>query len=165
MLVKCRICGEKINKDTAYKITVNGTNFYYHSKEEYEAEEARKKKVKEDKDKVYNLICDMFGYEIQNTQFFAEWKLWNKLKPNDIIYRYLKENEAYLQGICNRCYDTEFQKIRYFSAVLKNSLHDYVPKVEAKQPIITSDMNQTMYEIHNVNNNRRKSLEEMEDLL
>lgn len=165
MLVKCRICGEKINKDTAYKITVNGTNFYYHSKEEYETEEARKKKVKEDKDKVYNLICDMFGYEIQNTQFFAEWKLWNKLKPNDIIYRYLKENETYLKGICNRCYDTEFQKIRYFSAVLKNSLHDYVPKVEVKQPIITPDMSQTMYEIHNVNNNRRKSLEEMEDLL
>ena len=136
MLVTCKICRKKIEKDTAYKITTvspttgKKTNTYYCSEEEYQAEEDRKKKYKEDKDRVYYLICDMFGYEIQNTQFFDEWKCWNKLKSNAEIYKYLRENEERLQQICDKSFDNEYQRIRYFSAVLKNSLADFKPKVE-----------------------------------
>ena len=119
---KCRICGTPHNTNDAYKVVVNNKSQYYCSQEEYEKDLARKKKAAEDKDKVYNLICDMFGYEIQNTQFFAEWVLWNKLKTNDVIYKYLRENEDYLQQICDREFGSEYQKIRYFSAVLKNSM-------------------------------------------
>jgi hypothetical protein len=99
-----------------------------------EAEEMLK--CKQDKDKVYYLICDMFGYEIQNTKFFGEWALWNKLKSNDIIYKYLRENEEYLQQVCDKSFDTEYQRIRYFSAVLKNSLRDYQPKTEIKTEVV-----------------------------
>jgi YHS domain-containing protein len=50
---KCKICGTQLNTTEAYKITdKNGKNRYYCSATEYEAEEARKKKVAEDKDKV-----------------------------------------------------------------------------------------------------------------
>lgn len=138
---KCKICGTELDTKTAYKITdKNGKNKYFCSATEFEAEEARKKKAAEDKDKVYNLICDMFGYEIVNTQFFAEWTLWNKLKSNEIIYKYLRENEDYLQQICDRSFGSEYQKIRYFSAVLKNSLRDFAPKVEVvEKPKVVVD--------------------------
>lgn len=145
---KCKICGATLNTTDAYKVTdKNGKNKYFCSVAEFEAEEARKKKAAEDKDKVYNLICDMFGYDIVNTQFFAEWTLWNKLKSNEIIYKYLRENEDYLQQICDRSFDTEYQKIRYFSAVLKNSLRDYKPKVvEVEKPKVVVDISFELFE-------------------
>lgn len=161
---KCKICGTELDTKTAYKITdKNGKNKYFCSATEFEAEEARKKKAAEDKDKVYNLICDMFGYEIVNTQFFAEWTLWNKLKSNEIIYKYLRENEDYLQQICDRVFNSEYQKIRYFSAVLKNSLRDYSPKVEVvEKPKVVVE--ETIYEVPTHTLNKRRSLEDLEDM-
>ena len=167
MLVTCKICRKKIEKDTAYKITTvspttgKKTNTYYCSEEEYQAEEDRKKKYKEDKDRVYYLICDMFGYEIQNTQFFDEWKCWNKLKSNAEIYKYLRENEERLQQICDKSFDNEYQRIRYFSAVLKNSLADFKPKVEkieVPKPVVVEEQYETKYK-----KKTRQALEDLED--
>jgi YHS domain-containing protein len=167
---KCQICKAELDSKKAFKVTdKKGKNKYFCSQSEFEEEEARKKKAKEDKDKVYYLICDMFGYEIQNTKFFDEWTQWNKLKSNEIIYKYLRENESYLQQICDRSFDTEYQRIRYFSAVLKNSLRDFRPKVEVVEA--TEDFSKThiaidqTFEIYsgqtNVTN-RRRSFDEME---
>jgi YHS domain-containing protein len=145
---KCKICGTKLDTKTAYKLTdKNGKPKYYCSASEFEAEETRKKKAKEDRNRVYFLICDMFGYEIQNTKFFAEWVLWNKLKSDEIIYKYLRENETYLQQICDKSYDNEYGKIMYFSAILKNSLRDYQPKVEVveKPKVVVEEHYETKY--------------------
>ena len=162
---KCQICKTPLDTNTAYKVVdKNGKNKYYCSQSEYEAEEARKKKVKEDKDKVYKFICDLFGYEIQNTQLFAEWNLWNKLKSNEIIYKYLVENNEYLQQICNKPFEGEYQRIRYFSAVLKNSLRDFKPKVEVgKKPRIKVEIDETIYESPTHSLNKRRSLADLED--
>ena len=166
MKVTCRICKKKIERDTAYKIVhytpskPEGINYYYCSEEEYESEEDRKKKAAENKDKVYYLICDMFGYEIQNTKFFDEWSKWNKLKSNEIIYKYLRENETYLQQICDRSYKNESARIMYFSAILKNSLRDFKPKVEIErlQPKIVEEHYETKYKVKT-----RQSLEDLEE--
>ena len=158
---KCKICGRQLDTNTAYKVVdKNGKNRYFCSQSEYEAEEARKKKAKEDKDKVYRLICDLFGYEIQNTQLFAEWNLWNKLKSNEIIYKYLVENKEYLQQICNKSFEGEYQKIRYFSAVLKNSLRDFKPKVavDEKPRIVVEEHYETKYKLK-----ARMALEDFEE--
>lgn len=160
---KCQICKAELDSKTAFKVTdKKGKNKYFCSQSEFETEEARKKKIKEDKNKVYYLICDMFGYEIQNTKFFDEWAQWNKLKSNENIYKYLRENESYLQQICDRSFDTEYQRIRYFSAVLKNSLRDFKPKVE-EQPKPKVAIDETMYEAPARTLNRRRSLAELED--
>ena len=162
---KCRICGKELDTKISYKvIDKNGKNRYFCSQSEYETEEARKKKAKEDKDKVYQLICDLFGYEIQNTQLFAEWNLWNKLKSNEIIYKYLVENKEYLQQICNKPFDSEYQRIRYFSAVLKNSLRDFKPKVEVfdRAVIETMDEQPAMY-VNTKKINRRRGFAEEDD--
>ena len=163
MQVTCQICKKKIEKDTAYKRVVGKANKYFCSEQEWQSEENKKKKVAEDKDKVYYLICDMFGYQIQNTQFFAEWTLWNKLQSNEIIYKYLRENEDYLQEICDRSFNSEYQKIRYFSAVLKNSLRDFRPKVEVvEKPKVVVE--ETIYEAPTHTLNKRRSLEDLEDM-
>lgn len=158
---KCRICGTPHNTEDAYKVVVNNKNQYYCSQTEYEEDLERRQKAKVDKDKVYNLICDMFGYEIINTQFFAEWMLWNKLKSNEIIYKYLRENEERLQEICDKPFNNEYQRIRYFSAVLKNSLRDYVPKVEVivePPKVVVEESYETKYKAKT-----RQALEDLEE--
>ena len=85
---KCLVCGAVLDTKMAHRVEliVNKKTGekeikykYCCSKTEYLAEEERKKKLKDDRNRVYDLICDMFGYEIVNTKFFAEWTLWNKL--------------------------------------------------------------------------------------
>jgi len=150
---KCKICGTVLDTKTAYRVvtvsakTGKEIQKYYCSVSEFEAEEARKKKAAQDKNRVYYLICDMFGYEIQNTKFFAEWVLWNKLKSNEIIYKYLRENESSLQQICDRPYENEYQRIMYFSAILKNTLRDFKPKAEVveKQKVVVEEQYETKY--------------------
>ena len=172
MLVTCKICGKKIERDTAYKITkINQStnkkiNTYFCSEEEWKAEEERKARDKEAKNNVYYLICDMFGYEIQNSKFFDEWVKWNKLKSNEDIYKYLRENEDKLQQACDRTYGRdEYARIMYFSTILKNSLRDFKPKV-AEQPKQTTIVNDTFAiyvpQERNVENNRT-ILEDVED--
>jgi hypothetical protein len=165
---KCLVCGAQLDTAMAHRVEIivnkrTGEKElkyrYCCSEAEYLAEQERKRKYKEDKDKVYYLICDMFGYEIQNTKLFDEWAIWNKLKSNEIIYKYLRENETYLQQICDRPYNNEYQKIRYFSAVLKNSLHDYQPRVEVvkTQPVVIEEHYETKYKAKG-----RQALEDFE---
>ena len=132
---KCKICGTQLNSKTAYKVTdKNGKNKYYCSTSEFEAEEARKKKAAEDKDKVYYCICDILGVEeVINTALWAEKKIWNKAFSDEFIAKYLQENKDYLTSAVSKLGGTEYAKIRYVSAVLKNSLRDFTPKVE-EQP-------------------------------
>ena len=147
MQVTCQICRRKIERDAAYKRVVGKTNKYYCSEQEWKAEEDKKNKLAEDRNKVYFLICDMFGYEIQNTKFFSEWVLWNKLKSDEIIYKYLRENETYLQQVCDKSYNNEYNRIMYFSAILKNSLRDFKPKVEVveKPKVVVEENYETKY--------------------
>jgi hypothetical protein len=150
---KCKICGAELDTKTAYKVVTISAKTgkempkYYCSKEEWQAEEDRKNKIAEDRNRVYFLICDMFGYEIQNTKFFAEWVLWNKLKSDEIIYKYLRENETYLQQICDKSYNSEYGRIMYFSAVLKNSLKDFKPKAKVveKPKVVVEEHYETRY--------------------
>lgn len=130
--VTCQICKNKIERDTAYKRVVGKVNKYYCSAEEWQAEEDKKKRAAEDKDKVYRLICDILGEkEIINTALWAEKKIWNKAFSDEFIAKYLQENQDYLTSAVSKLSGTEYAKIRYVSAVLKNSLRDFKPKIEA----------------------------------
>ena len=138
---KCKICGVDLDTKTAYKITdKNGKNKYYCSQSEFEIEDKRKKKVAEDKDKVYRLICDIMGEnEVLNTALWKEKIEWNKAFSDEFIAKYLEEKKDYLSSAIARLSGTEYAKIRYISTVLKNSLRDYVPKepvMEAPKPAV-----------------------------
>ena len=66
MLVKCRICGNKTERNDAYKVVVNGKNEYYCSEKEYK----QKQKQIADKEKTIKIINEIFGYEITNSALY-----------------------------------------------------------------------------------------------
>ena len=161
---KCKICGTQLDTKEAYKVTdKNGKNRYFCSASEFEAEEARKKKAAEDKDKVYYLICDILGVEeIINTALWAEKKIWNKAFSDEIIGQYLEENQSYLISAVSKLGGTEYAKIRYVSAILKNSLRDFKPKAEEipKPKVVVEE---TIYTVPTHSLNKRRSLADLED--
>lgn len=164
---KCKICGKQLNTNEAFRVEGKPPK-YFCSEEEYKAEEERKKKVAEDKDKVYRLICDIMGeQEIINSALFKEWVEWNKVADNMKIAKYLEENKDYMTTAISRIENKIYNRIRYLSAILKNALGDYKPKVvnevEKVQPkVVTVD--ETMYDTTpTTTRKRRRSLDELED--
>lgn len=165
MRAKCRICGEALDTKTAYLVVINGKKAYYCNADEFEADEAKKKKVVEDKEKVYRLICNIIGRkEIVNSALWKEKAIWNKVATDEVIAQYLEENKDYLTSMIGRLDDVEYNRIRYLSAILKNKLGDYKPKVVVKetqkQKIVVDT---TFYEPIQTNNNKRRSLADWED--
>jgi hypothetical protein len=165
---KCKICGTSLDTTTAFKVISYDANnkaktSYYCSKEEYEKDEEIKKKNAADKDKTYWLICDIIGRkEILNTALWKEWKEWNKVFSNETIASYLEENKAYLTSTISRLEDKEFNRIRYLSAILKNSLGDFTPKANETEKLKVQ-VDETFYEATPTTHNRRRSLADLED--
>ena len=162
---KCKICGAALDTNTAYKVTdKNGKNKYFCSTSEFEAEEERKKKAAEDKDRVYRLICDIMGEkEIINTILFKEWQDWLKVSDNEKIAKYLEENYSYLSSVIARLSSSEFARIKYLSAIIRDKIKAFVPKVEVKEtPKVVVE--ETIYETPTQSLNKRRSLAELEDM-
>lgn len=162
MRAKCRICGEPLDTKTAYKVVTNGKNAYYCSKEEYETDESKKKKTAEDKERAYRLICDIIGRkEILNSVLWKEKAVWNKVATDEVIGLYLEENREYLTSMIGRLDDVEYNRIRYLSAILKNKLGDYKPKIVVKEvtkPKIQDEHYETKFKLK-----PRRGFEDLED--
>lgn len=162
MRCKCQICKTVLDSKTAHKITdKNGKNKYYCSKVEYQIEELKKRREKEDRDRVYGLLCNIFGYKIQNTMLFKEWKEWQLLKSNSEIADYLTVNEVYLTDAVAKLSSTEYAKIRYVSTILKNNLHDYI--AENNAPIVHTNVDMEMFDSSHPVINKRRALADLED--
>lgn len=162
---KCKICGMELDTNTAYKVTdKNGKNKYFCSASEFEAEEERKKKAAEDKDRVYRLVCDIMGErEIISTALFKEWQVWNKVADNEKIAKYLAENKDYLSSAIARLSSSEYARIRYLSTIIRDKIKAFVPKAEVvEKPKIAVE--ETIYEAPTQSLNKRRSLAELEDM-
>lgn len=125
--VKCKICGEKIDKDKAYCIEKEGktgkiTREYYCSEEEYESDRFLKSLWKE----ILLLYDYILGYTcISKTKVnqikeietnYSREQLYNCLKANaDSIKMYLNEKDIY----------EEYGKISYITSAIKNKIKDY----------------------------------------
>ena len=162
---KCRICGEALDTNVAYKVVANGKNAYYCNQEEFESDTKKREKLAADKDMVYKLICEIINREkIINTALWKEWKIWNGVATDEVIGQYLTDNKDYLISVVSRLDDIEFNRIRYLSAILKNSLGDFKPKaVVATTERPNVQVEQTLYEAAPITRNRRRSLEDLED--
>ena len=66
MLVKCRQCGTKIDRKTAFKVVVGGKNAYYCNEAEYQ----KTLHEKEIKTITYDCINQIFGYKVLNSALF-----------------------------------------------------------------------------------------------
>lgn len=146
---KCKICGNTLDTNVAYKVTdKNGKNKYFCSASEFEAEETRKKKAQEDKDRVYRLICDIMGErEIINTALFKEWQEWLKVSDNAKIAKYLEENRDYLTSVIARLQSSEYARIRYLSTIIRDKIKAFVPKVIETAPpkVVVEEHYETKY--------------------
>ena len=162
---KCKICGADLDTKTAYKVTdKNGKNKYFCNEPEFKAEEERKRKVAEDKDRVYRLICDIMGEkEIINTILFKEWQEWLKVSDNAKIAKYLEENKDYLTSVIARLGSSEYARIRYLSTIIRDKIKAFVPKVEVKE-VPKVIVEETIYEAPTQSLNKRRSLDDLEDM-
>ena len=153
---KCKICGKQLNTDMAFKVEGKPAK-YFCSESEWQAEEERKRKAAEDKDRVYRLICGIIGEkEIINSALFKEWVEWNKVADNVKIMNYLEDNKDYLTTAISRIENKLYNRIRYLSAVLKNSLGDYKPKVvnvtvQVQPKVVIEEQQVGIYDINTSN--------------
>lgn len=159
-MIKCTACNAPLQKDEAFRVKKNGKLFYYCTEEEYETAKA---KAKADKDLVYRLICDIFGYRIINTQLWKEWSTWNKLKPNAVIAEYIIANKEYLTTRIRGLTSSEYAKIRYFGTVVSNSLADFTTEIQPTHISPKKAVDNEMYETPNKITHTRRSLADLED--
>lgn len=131
LLVKCRICGNKTERKEAYKVTSGGRNNYYCNETEYMGWLLKR----ESKDNTYNIIYGIFGRKVTNTALYKEISGLAEVYTYEKIYAYLKENKAYLDNVMEKDFPSEYVQIRYFAAILKNSLADFKYKSKTVEEI------------------------------
>ena len=79
-----------------------------------------------------------------------------------MIYKYLEEDKDYLQNMIARLEDVEYNRIRYLSAILKNKLGDFKPKVKEVQKVIPV-IQEEHYETKFKNKKKRRGFEDLEE--
>ena len=162
--VKCRNCGTFINRDSAISVQNGKAKLFYcneNCRQQAEEKKVAAQKEQEGKDAIYDEICSIFNYKLTNTALYKEWAIWNQVADNEKILTYLKENHDYIAGVIGRLSGSEYAKIRYLSAVLKNSLHDYEVTKQAEPEKIRVDCE--VYEPTVSCKKKRRGLSELED--
>lgn len=158
LLVKCRACGQKIDRNDAFKVVVGGKNAYYCNEEEYLAI----LKERENKKMMYDLINQIFGYTIVNTALYKEINPLVETYGYTMISSYLKENFDYLYDAIHRLTSKEYGKIRYFSTILCNKLHDYSENVVVEEPKKFVEVSVDIEEVRYRRKKKKRSLEQIE---
>lgn len=138
---KCRACGAELDTATAFKLIEHDTNdkekrFYYCSRDEYLEYEEEKRKAWDNKNKFYQLFCNILGVSgITNTALWKEKAEINKVFSDEVIIGYLEENKDWITNTVGRLDGNIYGKIRYVGTILRNKLGDYNPKVIVKEEI------------------------------
>ena len=155
MLVKCRLCGTKVDRNEAFKVVVGGINTYYCNEAEYQ----KVLHEKEVKDNTYECINQIFGYKVLNSALFKEINLLLQVYSYEHILAYLTENKDYIAKVLDKEFVSEYAKIRYFSTILKNNMADFKPKEPEKPKEVEVDIPIMHYK----RKNKRRSLSEIEE--
>lgn len=176
MRVVCKYCKSKVEKADALQIPGEKYNTYYCNQECYdkanaekkakEIERLAKKQEKEENkqkriDPVYEEIADIFGYRIANSALFKEMKLWRGICDDSKILAYLQEHKIYIKNKLEQLDSSEYSRIRYVSAILKNSLADYKRTVRVEPEKINVDCE--IYEPSFSTRKKRRGLNVLED--
>jgi hypothetical protein len=150
MLVKCKCHGIKIERDTAFKVTVNNKNEYYCSESDY-------KKIKEDKENrllVLKSIDNIFGYTITNTILQKELSELSHIYSYKKIFIYIQDKLPDLNRYMSKDFSSEYGKIKYFTTILRNNLKDY----KVKEPEHIKQISTEIVEVKYKPQQRKKCL-------
>lgn len=127
MLVKCKLCSTKLERNDAYKVTVNGKNEYYCNEKEYQ----QKLKEATDKENVMNILKEILDNRVNYPALNKELKEINTTNSYEKIYSYLYDNKSMLEQSLNKSFSSEYARIRYLSAIIKNHIVDYIMEDES----------------------------------
>lgn len=176
MRVVCKYCKAKVEKADALQVPGEKYNTYYCNQECYDKANAEKKakeierlankqEKEENKQKridpVYEEIADIFGYRIANSALFKEMKLWRGICDDSKILAYLQEHKIYIKNKLEQLDSNEYSRIRYVSAILKDSLADYKRTVRVEPEKINVDCE--IYEQSFSTRKKRRGLNALED--
>lgn len=132
MLVNCKICKNKIERNEAYKVVVKDKNQYYCNVDEYVAWNEEN----ESRMKVIDISFEIIG-ETTNTSLMKDLSQIAKVHTYTKIRKYLEDNFMDIDCIMtNKGIDTEYGKIKYFTAVIKNSIGEFREKVEESVEVV-----------------------------
>lgn len=121
MLVKCKICKNKIDRDNAYKVVINGKNQYYCNVDEY----VKWNEENESRMKVIDLSFEILG-ETTNTILMKDLGDIAKVHGYIKLRKYIEDNYMELDRIVrNKNIDIEYGKIRYYTTIIKNQIGDF----------------------------------------
>lgn len=154
MLVKCRLCGTKVDRKNAFKVVVGNKNAYYCNEAEYQ-------KVlhnREVKDNTYTCINEIFGYKVLNSALFKEINLLLETYSYEHILAYLMENKNYITKVLEKDFVSEYAKFGTSLQLLRIILLILKMKEPEKPREINVDMPIRNYK----RKNKRRSLEEIE---
>lgn len=123
MNVKCQSCGNLVDRNIAFKVKVGKVNKYYCNESEY----ALIQNARELKNDTYNKIFECFGRQITNSALFKEVSELEGIYGYKKISGYVVDNMTNLSNtLSGKSFSSEYAQIRYFAAILKNSLADYI---------------------------------------
>jgi hypothetical protein len=127
LLVTCKGCKKKIERNTAYKVVIKNKNNYYCNIEEYETINIEK----ESKFKVIDLAFELIGKTTNGTLFKELTEIANVHTYTKML-KFMEENMIEMDAAITRNspYVHEYAKIRYFSAIIKNQIGDFKEKIE-----------------------------------
>ena len=173
MQVKCQICGKSIDRSTAYKVVVGGTNKYFCSEEEFNADKARKDHAKEVLETITECYQYCAGYSEPPYNIIRK-ELGENLKAVDTetIYQFVKENREKLKKTVDKKIERDgpfsraYFVFRYVSGIIKREILEKDWKTKQVSPTVQKtgiDLN-----FYNVKPNtnqlkKRRSLDELED--
>lgn len=163
---KCQYCRKELDTKIAFKKIINDKNKYWCNEDCYkhtEEDKEKQAKLNAEYDEIFELTKQIFGYEFNGHSLLQrELKAWEKLSTRQKIIAYLKENKDWLGTTMGKEFSSDYNRVRYYSAVVSSKLHDYKPRVEVEKPRVVVD--ETIYEAPTHTLNKRRSLEDLEDM-
>ena len=173
MQVKCQICGKSIDRSTAYKVVVGGTNKYFCSEEEFNADKARKDHAKEVLETITECYqyCAGYGEPPYNV---VRKELKENLKAIDVetICQFVKENREKLKKTVEKKVERDgpfsqvYFSFRYLSGIFNWVLLDKDWKAKQVAPVVQkTGIYLNFYNVKPNTNQlkKRRSLDELED--
>jgi hypothetical protein len=161
--VTCKLCKNKGDTDTFYKLTdEHGKSKYYCNQEEYD--NFMNEKLKREK-LIDFVVIDVFGYEegqTINSILFKKLKDLNNFYDNDVIHECFKEHKDTIQYWIKTKGFTEFNTICYVMKIIEGNINDVYKKwkikkqQEVKQENNSVDL-ETLNQLDNHTKNKKKN--------
>jgi YHS domain-containing protein len=164
---KCKYDEKWLDTKTAFKTIIKEKNVYFCSEEcynHYLADKEKQDKINAEYDQIYELTKQIFGYEFTGYSLLKrEINTWEKVGTRAKIIAYLTENKDWLSSVMSKEFVSDFNRVRYYSVIVAGKLHDFKPKVEeTPKPKVAVEEN--IYDAPTQSFNKRRSLEDLEDM-